>query len=64
MIITSPGFYNSKAGKCEVKDCNGRYAIGWVGDLPVVWNVYGRAQGCDFENGEFDITGPWVEEAE
>jgi hypothetical protein len=59
-IITMPGFYTSKAGKCEVKDCDGRFAIGWCNLLPVVWHCgTGHAQRPieDIHN----ITGPWVD---
>lgn len=60
-VIDKPGFYTSMAGKCEVKDCNGRFALGWCNELPVIWNcLYGTAQGT-YYGGEYNITGPWTD---
>lgn len=59
-IITGPGFYASKAGKCEVKDFNGRFAIGWTNNLPMIWSACGYVQGSELER-DHNITGPYIE---
>jgi hypothetical protein len=65
MIIDKPGFYESKAGKCEVVAVKVGYvswAIGWCDDRPVIWGAgSGRveyAAGLD-STAALDITGPW-----
>ena len=59
MIITTPGFYASKAGKCEVVAIRNGVAIGWIGD----GNCSGVWACKDGDSGDFDdhITGPWIE---
>lgn len=62
MKITQPGFYASKAGKCEVVAVRDGYAIGWdsgsTGNPRQAWACSdGRAEiGVGREN---DITAPW-----
>lgn len=58
-IITSPGFYTSKAWKFEVKYVDEYNAFGYGGpeDGYNVWNpMSGKSKLC--EGSEFDITGP------
>lgn len=62
MIIDKPGFYNSKAGKCEVVAVRGSWALGVDTDgLPTVWAADdGTTQALCFSR-RLDITGPFVE---
>lgn len=65
MIIDKPGFYTSKAGKCEVVAVKGREAIGWdnsciPGKTAQIWDVWSGEPrvGCIAEH---TITGPWID---
>lgn len=63
MIIKEPGFYISKAGKCEVVDVRKLQAIGWNQEgTAFVWR---RDDGHVVTSGDSDnllnITGPWVD---
>lgn len=60
-VIDKPGFYTSKAGKCEVVAIRHGVAIGWVGDWTTsgVWWCATGDSGPGFE--DYDITGPYIE---
>jgi hypothetical protein len=63
MLISKPGFYHSKAGKCEVVAVQGAYAFGRTPHgYPAVWHTNGTLHlydGTSLEPGALDITGPW-----
>ncbi len=63
VIIDKPGFYASKAGKCEVKFIDGDCAFGYhlVEDFPAAWSAVNGECISDHDNGRYDITGPYVE---
>lgn len=61
MIITKPGFYASKNGRCEVVWCNNSYGFGFLQDYsPAIWSVDGTMLHR-LTDGDVDITGAWVE---
>lgn len=64
MKIDKPGFYQSKAGKCEVvaiKD--GLRAIGWIGEVGFgCWLANGKFVSYGlYPTDEYDITGPYID---
>lgn len=63
MIINKPGFYISKAGKCEVVAVKGIRAIGWhEGGAAFVWWCQNGELVFPHNSGDrFYITGPYVE---
>lgn len=58
-VITGPGFYTSKAGKCEVKWCDDEYAFGY--DVNRNCRVWDCQSGWAFDARNHDITGPWTD---
>lgn len=65
-IIDKPGFYSSKAGKCEVvavkESCTGRFAIGWNNfGAPRIWDARDGYLIDTDDHSDQDITGPYVE---
>lgn len=63
-IIDKPGFYTSKAGKCEVLAVRGDRAFGIVdnGSRAMSWYcVDGSMSMLEERYREWHITGPWVE---
>ncbi len=61
MLIDKPGFYSSKAGKCEVVAVHGSYVFGRTPHgYPAVWHAGGVLYLYDGTRIDgLDITGPW-----
>lgn len=64
-VIRGPGFYTSKAGKCEVVAINGNHAIGWshMGGGVTWFRDTGKLVARDsfFRPDDYDITSVWTD---
>lgn len=62
-VISGPGFYTSKAGKCEVVAVKDGAAIGWDGAaMPAqVWEAKTGKSLMWPGIGTHDIIGPWID---
>ena len=63
MLIDKPGFYTSKAGKCEVVAINDGVAFGFANmdnqKFACVWDVYGGR--CSQFSPRCDITSAYID---